>query len=42
MSVVQRLVVDDYIIVYLHSGAPRHSMPSLSMFHKFYSMVDRR
>ena len=42
MSVVQRIVVDDYIIVYLHSGAPRHSMPSIPLFHKFYRMVDRR
>jgi hypothetical protein len=42
MSVVQGLVVDEYVIVYLHSGAPQHSMPSLSTFHKFYHMVDHR
>ena len=42
MSVVQGLVVDEYVIIYLHSGAPQHSMPSLSTFHKFYHMVDHR
>jgi inorganic pyrophosphatase/exopolyphosphatase len=42
MSVVQRLVVDDYLIVYLHSGAPRHSMPSISILRKFYQTVDHR
>ena len=42
MSVVQGLVVDEYVIVYLHSGAPQHSMPSLSTFHAFYHMVDHR
>jgi len=39
---LDRLIVDNYIIVYLHSGAPRHSMPSVSILHKFYEMVDRR
>lgn len=39
---LDKLIVDNYIIVYLHSGAPRHSMPSVSILHKFYEMVDRR
>ena len=39
---LDKLIVDNYIIVYLHSGAPRHSMPSLSILHKFYEMVDHR
>lgn len=34
--------MDDYVIVYLHSGAPQHSMPSVSFFHKFYRTVDHR
>ena len=42
LSVVDRLVVDDYTIVYLHSGAPQHSMPSIAVFHKFYKVIDRR
>jgi prune family protein 2 len=41
-SVVQRLVVDDYQLVYLHSGAPQHSMPSFSLLRKFYHMLDHR
>lgn len=42
MSVLDKLVMDEYIIVYLHSGAPHNSMPSIRVFHKFYKMVDRR
>ena len=42
LSVLDKLVVDKYVIVYLHSGAPRHSMPSVAILHKFYKMVDRR
>lgn len=34
--------MDDYVIVYLHSGAPHHSMPAVSLLHKFYRIVDRR
>ncbi|XP_011404648.2 PREDICTED: protein prune homolog [Amphimedon queenslandica] len=42
LSVVEKLVVDDYVIVYLHSGAPRNSMPGIQWFHRFYRMIDRR
>ncbi len=42
LSVVDKLVVDDYVLVYMHSGAPRNSMPGLQWFHKFYRMIDRR
>lgn len=42
LSVVDKLVVDDYVIVYLHSGAPRNSMPGIQWFHRFYRMIDRR
>ncbi len=42
LSVVEKLVVDDYVLVYLHSGAPRNSMPGIQWFHKFYRMIDRR
>lgn len=34
--------MDNYVIVYLHSGAPQHSMPPVSLLHKFYRIVDRR
>lgn len=42
LSVVEKLVVDDYVIVYLHSGAPRNSMPGIQWFHRFYRIIDRR
>jgi hypothetical protein len=42
LSILDKLVVDDYVIVYLHSGAPRNSIPGIQWFHRFYKMVDRR
>lgn len=42
MSVLDRIVVDEYMIVYLHSGAPPKSRPSLQLLRKFYELVDRR
>ncbi len=42
LSVLDKLIVDDYTIVYLHSGAPRNSIPSLPMLHRFYKSIDRK
>jgi len=42
LSVVDKLIVENYIIVYLHSGAPKRSMPSVPVLHKLYRMIDRR
>jgi len=42
LSVLDQLIVDDYIIVYLHSGAPHNSMPSLPVVHRLYKTIDRR
>ncbi len=42
LSMVDKLIVDDYMIVYFHSGAPRRSMPSAPMLLKLYKMIDRR
>ena len=39
---LDKLIVDSYSIVYLHSGAPRNSMPSIAVLHKFYKNIDRR
>ncbi len=42
MSVLERIIVDQYIIVYLHSGAPPNSRPSLQLLRRFYDLVDKR
>ena len=42
VSTLNRLVVDNYIIVYFHSAAPRRSMPGFNWLRQFYQMVDRR
>ena len=42
LSVLDQLIVDDYTIVYLHSGAPRNSFPSIPVLHRFYKNIDRR
>ena len=42
MSVLDRIIVDQYMIVYLHSGAPPNSRPSLQLLRRFYELVDRR
>lgn len=42
ISTLNRLVVDNYIIVYFHSAAPRRSMPGFGWLRRFYQMVDRR
>eukprot|EP00731_Ephydatia_muelleri_P017798 Em0010g896a len=42
LSVLEQIVVDGYIVVYLHYSTPQNSLPGMSVFHKFYKMVDRR
>ena len=42
VSVLERILVDEYMIVYLHSGAPPHSRPSIQLLRRSYELVDRR
>ena len=42
LSVLEQIIVEGYIVVYLHYTTPQNSLPGMSVFHKFYKMVDRR
>lgn len=42
VSTLERLVAEDYMIVYFHGATPRRQMPSFSWLKKCYQMIDRR
>lgn len=42
LSTVDSIVVDDYVIVYVHGEAPQGSLPGFGWFRRFYQMIDRR
>ncbi|XP_026736371.1 protein prune homolog 2 isoform X2 [Trichoplusia ni] len=39
---LERLVTDDYVLVYLHGSAGRRRLPSFHWLHECYKLIDRR
>ncbi|CAG4955365.1 unnamed protein product [Colias eurytheme] len=39
---LERLVTDEYRLVYLHGSAGRRRMPSFSWLHEYYMLIERR
>ncbi|CAH0716784.1 unnamed protein product, partial [Brenthis ino] len=39
---LERLVTDEYVLVYLHGSAGRRRMPSFTWLHECYKLLDRR
>ncbi|CAG9573840.1 unnamed protein product [Danaus chrysippus] len=39
---LERLVTDEYVLVYLHGSAGRRRMPTFAWLHECYKLVDRR
>ncbi|CAK1549075.1 unnamed protein product [Leptosia nina] len=39
---LERLVTDEYILVYLHGSAGRRRMPTFAWLHECYKLIDRR
>ncbi|CAH2229527.1 protein prune homolog 2 [Pararge aegeria] len=39
---LERLVTDEYVLVYLHGSAGRRRLPSCAWLHECYKLVDRR
>ncbi|CAH2084319.1 unnamed protein product [Euphydryas editha] len=39
---VERLVTDEYVLVYLHGSAGRRRLPSFAWLHECYKLLDRR
>ncbi|XP_023935285.1 uncharacterized protein LOC112043864 [Bicyclus anynana] len=39
---LERLVTDEYVLVYLHGSAGRRRLPSFAWLHECYKLVDRR
>lgn len=42
ISILELLVAEDYMIVYLNGATPRRRMPGLGWLKKCYQMIDRR
>lgn len=42
LSTLDQLVMDDYVLVYLHGGAAKDTMPKFSWLKRCYQMIDHR
>ena len=42
MSTLELLVVEDYMIVYLHAATPTHKLPSLRWLKRCQQAIDHR
>ncbi|ODN02216.1 Protein prune 2 [Orchesella cincta] len=42
LSTLEELVVDDYILVYLHGATPKSCMPTFGWLKRCYQLIDRR
>lgn len=39
---LERLVTDEYVLVYLHGSAGRRRLPTFAWLHERYKLIDRR
>lgn len=42
ISTLELLVMDEYMVVYLHGAAPRQKVPSFRWLRQIYEMIDRK
>jgi len=42
LSTLEELIVEDYILVYLHGATPKSCMPTFTWLKRCYQLIDRR